>query len=666
MSLLGRSILILALACAIYALVVALSSRSAHRRRNLASAERGAYGFFALISAAMGVMWFALTTDHFELRNVAEYTSSTLGFQFKLSALWASQAGSLLLWAWILSAFSALVVWQNRDKHRELMPVVIAVLMAIGIFFTILLSFVTSPFEALALVPEEGRGLNPLLQNPYMVSHPPLLYLGYVGLAIPFAFAIAALVTGRLDASWITAIRKWTVVAWLFLGVGILLGSRWAYEELGWGGYWAWDPVENAAFMPWLVATAFIHSVMVQERRGMLRVWNMILVVLTFSLALFGTFLTRSGVVASVHAFGESTLGPWFLAFIAVVLTVSAALIVYRLPMLRSRHSLESYVSREGIFLFNNLLLVGLAFAVFWGTVFPILSEAARGTRITVGQGYYDQVAVPIGLAILVLTGVGPLIPWRKASLRQLWGKFWWPIAIAIVVGFGLLAFTDAWDSPLAAGVFMAAAFVVCSVGGEFWRGMKVRHALGGISWPGALASIVSRNRRRYGGYIVHIGVAVLFVGLAGSSAFASQGDFSLQRGEIGEVDGYQFRYEEASRGADEHAGTVSVKLGVFKDGDRIGTMDPSVRFFFADEQRSTEVAVDSGPTRDLYIVLAGLTEDGTARFSVFVNPLVSWIWTSCLLIVIGGLIGIWPSGVMRRVTQSVRAPADDKAAANP
>ena len=666
MSLLGRSILILALACAIYALVVALSSRSPRRRRNLAGAERGVYGFFALMSAAMGVMWFALTTDRFELRSVAEYTSSTLGFQFKLSALWASQSGSLLLWAWILSGFSALVVWQNRKKNRELMPIVIAVLMSIGIFFAILLSFVTSPFEALAVVPEEGRGLNPLLQNPYMVSHPPLLYLGYVGLAIPFAFAIAALVTGRLDASWIAAVRRWTVVAWLFLGVGILLGSRWAYEELGWGGYWAWDPVENAAFMPWLVATAFIHSIMVQERRGMLRVWNMVLVVLTFSLALFGTFLTRSGVIASVHAFGESTLGPWFLAFIAVVLTVSTALIVYRLPLLRSRHSLESYLSREGIFLFNNLLLVGLAFAVFWGTVFPILSEAARGTRITVGQGYYDQIAVPIGLALLVLTGVGPLIPWRKASARQLWAKFWWPVAIAVVVGVGLFAFTDAWDNALAAGVFMAATFVVASVASEFWRGMRVRHALGGISWPGALGSIIARNRRRYGGYIVHIGIAVLFVGLAGSSAFASQGDFALQRGEVAQVDDYQFRYDEASRGADEHAGTVSVKLAVFQDGDRIGTMDPAVRFFFADEQRSTEVAVDSGPTRDLYIVLAGLTEDGTARFSVFVNPLVSWIWTSGLLILIGGLIGIWPTGLTRRVTAVVRESASDEAAANP
>ena len=311
------------------------------------------------------------------------------------------------------------------------MPVVVAVLMVIGLFFLSLLSFVTSPFETLATAPAEGRGLNPLLQNFYMQIHPPLLYLGYVGLSIPFAFAIAALVTRKLDTGWISSIRRWTIFSWLFLGIGILLGAKWAYETLGWGGYWAWDPVENAAFMPWLVATAFLHSVMVQERRGMLKVWNMVLVFLTFSLCLFGTFLTRSGIISSVHAFGESTLGPFFLGFIVAVLVGSVALLVTRLPLLRSQHSLESFVSREAIFLFNNILLVGLAFFVFWGTMFPILSEAARGDRITVGQGFYDQVAVPIGTALLVLTGVGPLIAWRKASLAQLRRRFVWPLSAA-------------------------------------------------------------------------------------------------------------------------------------------------------------------------------------------------------------------------------------------
>ncbi|MBY0309266.1 MAG: cytochrome c biogenesis protein CcsA, partial [Phycisphaerales bacterium] len=416
MSILGRAALLLALAAALYAIVMALRGRRPGGRALQQSAERAVYGVLALTSLAIGAMFVALLSGDFRLRNVAEYTSSTLSAPYKLTALWASQAGSLLLWAWIFSGFAALVVWTNRARNRELMPVVVASMMGIAVFFLALLSFVTSPFETLAQAPAEGRGLNPLLQNPYMQAHPPILYLGYVGLAVPFCFAIAALVTRKLDAGWIGSVRRWTIFSWVFLGAGILVGAKWAYETLGWGGYWAWDPVENAAFMPWLVATAFLHSVMVQERRGMLRVWNMVLVILTFSLSLFGTFLTRSGIIASVHAFGQSTLGPFFLAFIALVLVGSVGLLISRLPQLRSQHSLESYLSREAIFLFNNLLLLGLAFAVFWGTMFPVLSEAARGERITVGQGYYDQVALPIGLALLVLTGVGPLIAWRKAS----------------------------------------------------------------------------------------------------------------------------------------------------------------------------------------------------------------------------------------------------------
>ena len=422
---------------------MALGSRRHGRRGWQESAERGVYAVFALTTLAIGTMWAALLTGDFELRNVAEYTSSTLGAQYKITALWGSQAGSLLLWAWIFSGFASLAVYTNRRRNRELMPVVVAVLMVIGLFFLSLLSFVTSPFETLATAPAEGRGLNPLLQNFYMQIHPPLLYLGYVGLSIPFAFAIAALVTRKLDTGWISSIRRWTIFSWLFLGIGILLGAKWAYETLGWGGYWAWDPVENAAFMPWLVATAFLHSVMVQERRGMLKVWNMVLVFLTFSLCLFGTFLTRSGIISSVHAFGESTLGPFFLGFIVAVLVGSVALLVTRLPLLRSQHSLESFVSREAIFLFNNILLVGLAFFVFWGTMFPILSEAARGEQITVGQGFYDQVAVPIGTALLVLTGVGPLIAWRKASLAQLRRRFVWPLSAAAVAAVPLLLLTD-------------------------------------------------------------------------------------------------------------------------------------------------------------------------------------------------------------------------------
>ncbi|HET6691665.1 MAG TPA: heme lyase CcmF/NrfE family subunit [Miltoncostaeaceae bacterium] len=661
MSLLGRAALLLALAAAVYVVWAALASRRPGRRPYFQSAERGVHAVFAFTTLAIVTMWAALLTDSFELRNVAEYSSTTLAPAYKLTALWGSQAGSLLLWAWILSGFASLVVYVNRHRNRELMPVVIAVMMGIGIFFLSLLSFVTSPFETLAQAPAEGRGLNPLLQNFYMQIHPPMLYLGYVGLSVPFAFAIAALVTRRLDTVWITSVRRWTILSWLFLGVGIVLGAKWAYVTLGWGGYWAWDPVENAAFMPWLVATAFLHSVMVQERRGMLKVWNMVLVILTFALCLLGTFLTRSGIIASVHAFGESTLGPFFLAFIALILAGSVALLVSRLPLLRSQHSLESYVSREAIFLFNNLLLVGLAFAVFWGTMFPILSEAARGERITVGQGYYNQVAMPIGIALLILTGVGPLIPWRKASPAQLRRRFVAPVAVVAIAAIPLLAFTDLRGSPAATATVLAGVIVTACVLGEFWRGTKVRHALGGTSWPGALVSIVGRNRRRYGGYIVHLGVVLLFIGFAGSKGFATEADIAIKTGERADVAGYTLVNEGPSRTADEHKKTVSVAVGVFKGGDRVTTLHPGVITYTVDETRASQVAIDSAPSRDLYLFLSQLQDDGLARISVFVNPLVLWIWVAGVLMFIGGLIAGWPGPPStRREPAAARAPAAD------
>jgi cytochrome c-type biogenesis protein CcmF len=657
-SLVGRAALLLALVAAVHAIAMALGSRRPGRRAWQLSAERGVYAVFALTSLGIGTMWAALLTDAFELRNVAEYTTTTLGTQYKLTSLWASQAGSLLLWAWIFSGFAALAVWINRNRNRELMPVVVAVLMGIAVFFLVLLSFITSPFETLAQAPAEGRGLNPLLQNPYMQAHPPMLYLGYVGLSIPFAFAIAALVTRKLDNAWISSARRWTIVSWLFLGAGILLGAKWAYETLGWGGYWAWDPVENAAFMPWLVATAFLHSVMVQERRGMLRVWNMLLVVLAFSLCLFGTFLTRSGIIASVHAFGESTLGPFFLGFIALVLAGSVALIVSRLPLLRSQHSLESYISREAIFLFNNLLLVGMAFAVFWGTMFPILSEAARGERITVGQGYFDQVAVPIGIALLVLTGVGPLIAWRKASPGQLRHRFAVPVAVAVASVVPLALLTDLLESPTAAATVVAGVFVTACVLGEFWRGTSVRHALGGVSWPGALVSMVGRNRRRYGGYLVHLGIVVLFIGLAGSRGFATEADVAIAQGQRADVAGYTLVNEGARQSTSEHKTSVAVRVGVFRGDERIATMTPGVDTFAVDGTRASDVAIDSRPSRDLYLVLAELTEDGVARLSVFVNPLVVWLWAAGIVIVLGGLLAAWPGPPAAR-----REPAASPAA---
>ena len=661
MTLVGRAALLLAFAAALYAVGAALWSRRKGRREFLASAERGVWAVFATTTTAVVVMWILLLSNRFDVADVAGYSNITLGWRYKITALWSSQAGSLLLWMWFLSIAAVLVVLTNRKRNRELMPVVVAVLMGIAVFFTSVLSFITSPFATISPVPADGRGLNPLLQNPYMESHPPLLYIGYVGLSIPFAFAIAALVTRRLDSTWITSIRRWTILSWMFLTIGIILGSRWAYEELGWGGYWAWDPVENAALMPWLVATAFLHSVMVQERRGMLRIWNMVLVILTFTLALFGTFLTRSGILSSVHAFGESTLGPYFLALIVVVLAGSFALLISRLSLLRSENSLESYVSREAIFLYNNLLLVGLAFAVFWGTMFPVLTEAVQGEKITVGQGFFNQVAAPIGLALLFFTGVGPLIPWRKASPRELRRRFMWPLVVAAVAVIPALYFAQEGAKWWAALAIVLGAFTVACILGEYWRGIRVRHQLGGISWPGAVGQLFSRNRRRYGGYVVHLGVVSIIVAIACQGAFSTQGDLALRTGQTGEVAGYQFTNDGGTRTRDDHKMSVGVALGVSEDGNRFATLNPGVDVFTAQMQRSSEVAVDTSPFRDVYVVLVGLTPDGLARISVFINPMMMWIWIGGLVMVLGSIIAVWPSRRPRAAVVPAAAGADGR-----
>jgi len=653
----GRVLVLLALGCAAFAIAAALISRRPGHRVWQLSAERAVYTTAAMMSGAMGVMIWALLTDDFSFTNVADYSNSTLSWSYKVGGLWASEAGSLLLFAWILCMYSALVTWLNRRRHRELMPIVIAVLMTIAGFFAVLLSFATSPFNTLAERPSQGGGLNPLLQNPYMMAHPPILYLGYVGLAIPFAFAIAALWTRRLGTEWITSIRRWTVISWILLAVGILLGARWAYGELGWGGYWAWDPVENAALMPWLMATAFLHSIMVQERRGMLRVWNMVLVISAYSLSLFGTFLTRSGIVSSIHAFGASTLGPYFLSFILVLTVASVGLLISRLPDLRSRHSLESFVSREAVFLYNNLLLVGLTFAVFWGTVFPVITQVLKGQSITVGTGYYNQVALPIGLVLLVLTGIGPMIPWRKASLRQLLQRFIAPLIGTAIAAVLILSMTDVGTSVWASAALIACAFVVICIAGEFWRGTRVRHALGGVSWPMSVYELVARNRRRYGGYIVHLGIVVLIVGLTGSQAFATEHDIALRRGQTASVRGYEFTNLGYTNTTTPNVQETGVVLSESSGGSRIGTLNPTIGYYPASQQRLTEVALDSNALRDVYVVLVGVDSSGLARLSVYINPLVVWVWVGGLIMLIGGLVAVWPPPRTQRQVQTAAVP---------
>jgi cytochrome c-type biogenesis protein CcmF len=517
MSSIGEFALLFAFVTAIYAVLIALFGVRLGRQEMVRSAEHATYGVFGLVTIAMVALLYALLTHDFHLQYVASVSNRAMSPFYLLAALWGGQEGSMLLWLWILGLYSTLVVWQNRAHNRPLLPYMIPTLMLTALLFLSILVFAENPFQQLAHPPQDGRGLNPLLQHPLMVIHPPNLYLGFVGYAVPFAFAIGALASGRLDNRWIRSVRRWTLVPWLFNTIGVLLGGQWAYVELGWGGYWAWDPVENASLMPWLTATAFLHSVMIQEKKGMLKVWNMSLVILTYALSIFGTFLTRSGVISSVHAFAESSLGAYFLLYLAGALIVAVALLVKRLPQLRSDHRLESVVSRESSFLFNNLFLVGIMFSVLWGTMFPIISEAVRGVKISVAAPFFNQVNVPLGLALLFLSGVCPLIAWRKASLRNLRRNFLYPLTLSFLSTVSLYIIGVRHIVALLS--LSICLFVFGTIIFEFYRGTRARKATGGGTVLQAFLSLIRRNRRRYGGYTIHFGVVLIFIGITGSAA---------------------------------------------------------------------------------------------------------------------------------------------------
>src|SRR5213082_822833 len=528
---LGRATLLLAFGLVAYALIAGSYAAWKRRRRLALSAQNALLASFATTLVAAFLLWIALARDDFSLTYVSEHTSRALPFGYKLAAFWGGQEGSLLLWLLILSGYAALAVWLNR-RTRDLIAWVVPVLAGVAVFFSFMLCFVASPFHT-AAAPGDGAGMVPSLQNPYMLIHPPMLYLGYVGLSIPFAFAMATLLARRGDEMWIVVTRRWTLVAWTFLGVGQLLGAHWAYVEVGWGGYYAWDPVENAALMPWLAATAFLHSVMIQEKRGMLKVWNMVLVALAFNLSLFGTFLTRSGVIDSIHSFAKSSIGGWFLGFLALMIVLSVVLIRWRLPLLRTKTRLESLVSREATFLYNNLLLVALCLTILWGVLYPILSEAVRGETRSVSKPYYDFFLHTFGLPLLLLMGLGPLVAWRRASLRSLGKTFVIPFAVAVVTGVVLLAlgFGSSWPGLL---TYTFSDFVAASIVLEFVRG---RAAAGGVF------RLIARNRRRYGGYVVHAAIVLLAIGIAGSSAYQTQRERILRPGQSMEAAGYTLTY---------------------------------------------------------------------------------------------------------------------------
>jgi cytochrome c-type biogenesis protein CcmF len=584
-------------------------------RRWVDASRRAAYALFALMVICVIAIEVAFITDDFSLSVVANHSSIETPLFYKVTAMWSSQEGSLLLWAFMLSVVSSASLYFTRNKLRDLVPWATAVMLGVAVFFTSLMLFGggVNPFETLAVVPADGTGLNPLLKHPMMILHPPMLYIGYVSLTVPFAFAIGALITRRVDASWVKSTRGFALVAWTFLSIGIILGARWSYAELGWGGYWAWDPVENASIMPWLITTAYIHSIMVQEKRGMLKVWNVSLIVASFSLALLGTFLVRSGVLQSIHAFGDSTVGPYFLALIGVVVGGSTALIISRLPLLRSRKKIDSMASREAVFLINNLLLIALTAIVFWGTFFPLISELFTGTRSVLAAPWFDRYTTPLAVLLVLFTGIGPLLAWRKISMQGIKRVFPIPTAAAFVTLVVLLTFTDAADSFWALAVFVLAAFTTVALGQETWRSAKARQRSAGGSMPGSIWAVATRNRRRFGGYIVHFGFVILLVGVAASSSFDTKRDVRLMPGESVTVEDYQLTYERPTVKRDGDAIVFGAEVSVKRDGEQFAMVKPTRRYYqmtggtrtisgYFRGEATSEVGLRAGARKDFWI----------------------------------------------------------------
>ncbi len=610
---LGSVALALAFLTAVFAAVAALLGRHGERRRVDAS-RRAVYGVFALLTLCVVLIEIAFASNDFSYEIVQQHSSIETPTFYKLAAMWSSQEGSLLLWAWVLSIASSLALIATRGKLREIVPYATAVLAGVTSFFTGLMLFAggVNPFATLSPAPADGIGLNPLLQHPSMMIHPPMLYSGYVAFTIPFAFAIGALVARRVDAAWIRATRRFALIAWAFLGLGLLLGARWSYTELGWGGYWAWDPVENAALMPWLVGTAFLHSIMVQEKRGMLKVWNACLIVGAFSLALLGTFLVRSGVLQSIHAFGDSTVGPYILGLIAVVLVGSTALIVSRLDDLRTAKRIDSLASREAVFLVNNLLLVALCAAIFWGTFFPLISELFTGNKASLAAPWFDRYTTPLAILLVLFAGIGPLLAWRRISWAAAKRAFVAPAIAGALTAVVLGLAGDAGGKPWALALFAFAAFALTGLAQELWRGAAARRSLAGGSLPAALVAVVSRNRRRYGGYVVHAGVAVLLVGVAASSSFQTNREVRLRPGQSAVVDGRKITYERPTVSVSSEAFSFGALLGVEQGGKRFA-LRPSRRFFrptgvetstigsFFDGEATSEVGLKAGAGSDLW-----------------------------------------------------------------
>ncbi len=633
---LGRAALVVSLGLAVYALVAGTIAAVYNRRRLADSARNALLACFGSTVVASLVLASALARHDFSFTYVAAHTSRDLSTVYALSAFWGGQEGSLLLWLLVLTGYGALAVAVNRRLLRDLIAWVVPVIAGIATFFAFMLVAVSNPFMTQSRL-VDGAGLTPSLQNPYMVAHPPMLYLGYVGLAIPFAFAAGALLSGRTDERWIVATRRWTLAAWMFLGVGQLLGSHWAYVEVGWGGYYAWDPVENAALMPWLAATAFLHSVMVQEKKGMLKIWNMVLVALAFELSILGTFFTRSGVVNSIHSFAKSSIGAWFLFFVILTTLFSVALILWRLPLLRAKTKLESPLSREATFLYNNLLLVALCLTILWGVIFPILTDLFLGQSRTIGRPYFDFFLRAFGLPLLLLMGIGPLIAWRRTSVRALVKTLRWPIGVALVTGAVLVLFGAGSSRPgLIAYTF--SAFVLTTIVVELVRGTRV---------TGSLFELVARNRRRYGGYVVHASIVLLAIGIAGSSSYSSEVERKLSPGQSVTVAGNTFTYRKLELSKSSNANETRAVLDI--TGRTNGTLRTGINNYFnGDTSREVGIHTNWLRAEDLYVIF-DQRNGNTVFFKVLVKPLVNLIWIAGIVFLFGSLVALWPDAREQR-----------------
>jgi len=678
----GFTAICLALLCSTYAAVLSLAVARSPQHRWLASARNAAIAVWPLLTLACFCLTYMIINEHFELEYVSRVSSRAMPWYLKATALWGGQAGSLLFWSWLMSTYAALVMLRDWRHERDMQPYVIAATMATLAFFVGLNVLVENPFTKLWIdqfgqiragflappgaqlfTPIDGQGLNPLLRHPGMIIHPPMLYLGFVGFVIPYSFAIAALAVGRNDSVWIRVSRRWTLVSWLFLSLGLLLGGRWAYDVLGWGGYWGWDPVEIAAFMPWLTSTAFLHSVMIQEKRGMFKRWNMILIILTYALVIFGTFLTRSGVLSSVHAFAQSAIGPLFFIFIGITFTISLILLFRGWERLQSENILNSWLSREGLFLLNNLLFMGILLSCFWGVIYPIISELTTGQKVTVGPPYYERTTGPQFAALLLLMGVAPIAAWRVTTARRLGRIIWKPTAFSLLSP--LYGLANGVTNTVALLSIWLASLVFCVTLYEFYRGASVRRKSTGENLFKALWDLIARNRRRYGGYVIHLGVIFMAVGIIGIEMFQTETQGTIASGEQLKLGDYIMIYNDTVEFPTEDNRIITrATVSVYKDGEFVAELHPRRDFYVDSQQPMTIPGLYSTLESDFYVLLINwkpISKQG-ATFKIYLNPLVSWLWFGGFVFILGTLIAAWPDNNNPRSGQPKALPANRSA----